>query len=207
MYVSSKVNQSAISEIRAQLPSLIVGDPDADETLEDYIAWHDDDPDNLGRYFSAKELTWLRKWRRRDEPARRLWPNIIRTRHLAGYLRKQMGFPLIVGNGWRSPAYNKAVRGASKSMHMEFAALDLDLPIKHRDKTTMTKFYDEAVKLYVAVGREFNMGLGLYDRRAMGSRVHIDTGRKRIATWTRKGTPSVARVVAARLGLQLPRPG
>lgn len=201
---------SQVKTIRDTLVYPIVRDPFEDETLEEYLAWHDDDPDGYGHYFKAKELTLLhkpinkpctvesRKLPRYAVPPRRLWPRIIPTRQVVGFLRHRLGIPLKVGHGWRPKWYNKHVCGAGSSQHLYFAAMDVDLIGKYR-KTHQKKLYEEAVKIYVAIGRDYQMGLGLYRSGGKGTRVHIDTG-FRMRTWK----PGYAKKVADRLGLKLP---
>ena len=43
-------------------------------------------------------------------------------------VERHFGKRLIVTSGYRSPAYNKKVRGAEKSQHMYCAAVDVQLP-------------------------------------------------------------------------------
>jgi hypothetical protein len=200
-----------LEEYESELPEYpIIRDPFEDETLEEYLAWHDG-PGDYGYYFTAQELTKLhrpmgkpctvesRKLPRYEVPPRRYWPRMIPTRQLAGYLRHKLGVPLRVGNGWRPRWFNDHVCGASNSQHLYFAALDLDL-IGDARKTLAAKLYEEAVRLYVSVGPIYDMGLGLYSSSGKGTRVHIDTGFK-LRTW-KKG---YAKKVADKLGLTLPR--
>lgn len=202
---------SDIESIRSSLDYPIVRDPYDDETLPEYLAWHDDGPNNFGSVFSATELTKLhkpfktpctispKKLPTNEVPPRKYWPRIIPTRHLAGFLRQRMGVPLKVGHAWRPPWYNDHVCGEDASQHQKFAAMDIDLLSEFKTNSIKRKFYEEAVKIYTAVGPWFEMGLGLYSNAGYGSRVHIDTG-WRMRTWK----AGYAQKVAQRLGLTLP---
>jgi hypothetical protein len=61
-------------------------------------------------------------------PHKNLWPNIAAAARAADEIRARLGSPVIILSGYRSPAYNKAIGGASRSRHMAFDALDLAAP-------------------------------------------------------------------------------
>ena len=204
---------SDIQKLRNILDFPIIRKPYPDETLEEYLTWHDDGPNNFGYYFSAAELIKLhrpyntpctispKKLPRKEIPPRNYWHRIIPTRFLAGYLRHRIGVPLNVGHGWRPKWFNSHVCGKPASQHLKFSAMDIDLPSGYKSREMMEKFYSEAVKIYIAVGPLFDMGLGLYRSYGYGPRVHVDTGWK-MRTWNK----GYAKKVADNLGLALPKP-
>lgn len=58
-------------------------------------------------------------------PPKELWENIAQIAIAADTARGQFGAPIRILSGYRSPAYNKAIRGAKHSRHLQFDALDL----------------------------------------------------------------------------------
>ena len=149
--------------------SVDVRTPFDGESLEDYIADHSE-------FFSARELLTMKRARVTvPEPDRRMWPNIVPTLYIADKIRKTLDHPLVVGNGYRPEPYNSRVGGARRSQHLFFRAVDLDLPRGYNSATHQEDFYEIACELYLDLGEEFEIGLGLY-RPRRGRRVHIDTG-------------------------------
>lgn len=59
------------------------------------------------------------------DPPRELWPNVIPLARLLDAFRARVGFPVVFNSVYRSPAYNKAIGGASGSLHMQFKAADI----------------------------------------------------------------------------------
>ena len=204
---------SDIQKIRNTLDFPIIRDPYPEETLEGYLTWHADGPINFSRYFSVSELIKLHKpnsapctissksFPRNEIPPRKFWSRIVPTLYLVAYLRHQLGVPLKVAHGWRPTWFNAHVCGAANSQHLKFAAMDVDLLKQHRSRRMMEMFYQEAVKIYIAVGPWFDMGLGLYRSTGYGARVHIDSGWK-MRSWK----PGYAKKVADKIGLKLPKP-
>ena len=94
--------------------------------------------------------------------------NIVKTAWVADLARAKLGSSVRVVSGYRSPAYNKRIGGASASLHMQFCALDLGTNRPRRVFNILKSFRDAGV---------FRGGLGLYS-----TFVHIDT-RGRNATW------------------------
>lgn len=130
-------------------------------------------------HFSARECRTLRRIGViAPEPRRAWWPRIVPAGRFAEDLRAAMGHPLWVGNGYRPRALNRRVGGASRSAHVGFWALDLDLPPEHDDAENRRRFYRAAVGLWLDGDR---LGLGLY---SSGSRVHVDGRRRRY--WRKK---------------------
>lgn len=58
-------------------------------------------------------------------PPKELWKNIAKIAVAADTARGELGSPISILSGYRSPAYNKAIRGARHSRHLQFDALDL----------------------------------------------------------------------------------
>lgn len=102
------------------------------------------------------------------DPPRKLWPRIIPTLIVADKARAALGRPLRINSAYRSPAYNKAISGASKSQHVEFTALDLSTNNPRQLFKVLAKMRDAG---------EFTGGIGLYP-----TFVHVDT-RGSNATW------------------------
>lgn len=98
-----------------------------------------------------------------EVPPSTLWANIIPTAIVLDALRDRLGVRVRITNAYRTPAYNAAVKGASKSWHLQFRACDViadDVaPAKVAD--VLTQLRNEAV---------FTGGIGRYD-----GFTHIDT--------------------------------
>jgi len=94
------------------------------------------------RWFSRQGLRWFRPHELRflggshfarghagfgknSLPGRVLWPRLLEVAHVADEARHQFGSALRVVSGYRSPAYNAAIGGASGSFHLRAMALDL----------------------------------------------------------------------------------
>ena len=140
-------------------------------SLQDHLASADIE------FFSARELTLQRRWRRTETPPKHLWQNIIPTARVADTIRRAWGGPVIVGSGYRSPDYNTVVGGAPGSEHTVFRAMDIYPSNGHIEE------FQWVVKGVVAAYRDqgWNVGLGLYNRF-----VHIDVnaeGKRRNRTW------------------------
>jgi hypothetical protein len=131
------------------------------------------------RYFTARELCPVGKRANGAGPALQappsaLFKNIIQTVKIADWLRERAG-PLIVLSGYRSEEYNKAVGGASASLHMVFNALDLrPVRVTVSELADLAETHPDAKQL----------GLGTYARSGF---VHLDTrgliGRTAPARW------------------------
>lgn len=78
-----------------------------------------------------------------------------------------VGGPLVPVSGDRDQYYNQTAGGAPRSQHLSFCALDL-VPIKDLSREELHR---KLWQIYKTVGRENNMGMGLYS----GLRFHIDT--------------------------------
>ena len=95
------------------------------------------------------------------------WANIVATlRILRDQVVPAVG-PLEVVSGYRDPDFNTCVRGASRSAHLCFHALDL-VPT---DRTvTRERLIAALCPIHAREGARLRMGLGIYD----GRRFHVD---------------------------------
>jgi hypothetical protein len=115
-------------------------------------------------------------------PPQDRWRDIIPTlRLLRGEVIPVTG-PLEVVSGWRSPAINTCVKGALRSRHLDFKALDL-IVSQRRDRR---KLFKDLCTMQRASGIRTAMGLGAYFdpadlARNTEGRFHIDASGYR--TW------------------------
>jgi hypothetical protein len=81
------------------------------------------------RYFDADEVFFRgardAKLQLNTDPPRSLWPSLLAVTKVADEARHRLGKPLRINSAYRSPAYNRAISGASKSIHVLGGALDL----------------------------------------------------------------------------------
>ena len=105
-----------------------------------------------------------------DLPPRALWDNIANVAKAADMARGELGSPIRVLSAYRSPEYNRAIRGARASRHLQFDALDL-APMDGRVATLH--------RILVRLRKQgvFTGGIGRYP-----SFVHIDN-RGTAADW------------------------
>jgi uncharacterized protein YcbK (DUF882 family) len=82
---------------------------------------------------------------------------------------KHYGKKVVVTSGYRSPAHNRRVRGAKRSLHMRCKAADIKVP--GVSKSALAKY----VRSIPGRG-----GVGLYCR---SSAIHVDIGTKRQWYW------------------------
>jgi len=100
-------------------------------------------------------------------PDKKQVPKMIKTvKFIQTHIEPVIG-PLVPVSGNRDQYYNQTSGGASRSQHLDFCALDL-VPISD---ITRIELHKKLWKIYHSVGREHNMGMGLYS----GVRFHIDT--------------------------------
>jgi hypothetical protein len=97
-------------------------------------------------------------------------PNLLT---LVRRAESHFGHKVVVTSGYRSPAHNRRVKGATHSQHMFCNALDLFMPGVARD--------DLARFLFAQPDRG---GIGLYCHTRS---IHIDTGKRRQWRWACKG--------------------
>ncbi len=126
------------------------------------------------RHFTADELIWYfykhRAGVSNSFPPENLWPNIIPTLRVLDKLRDYFDRPISISSTYRSPQYNAAIGGASKSFHCKFNAIDF----------TVQKVTPNAAAAILKEFRkkgDFKGGIGIYP-----SFVHVDT-RGYNATW------------------------
>lgn len=168
------------------------------------------DLDLLDRGFRFGEIVDPRTYRK-THPPEDLWPNMPPTLALGHALRTVM----VEEHGARGllvrASYRPKGSRVKDSAHPKNRALDLDL--LHRDYQLASVYYEEAVKLWVAVGAELDVGLGLYCRagNTSGIRVHFDTHHRSYPrTWQCSGrsfvngTGRAALRICRRLGLDPP---
>lgn len=120
------------------------------------------------KHFTERELEMGR-----DIPADVI-DNIIPTARVLDELREFYGEPIFVNSTYRSPEYNKAVKGKPKSLHLQFNAIDFTV-----EKRSNLEMLFETLLEWDAQKNKFpflpktngNMGLGFYKGRF----IHIDT--------------------------------
>jgi uncharacterized protein YcbK (DUF882 family) len=97
------------------------------------------------RYFTADEVFFRgardARLQLNTDPPRGLWPSLLAVVKIADEARHRLGKPLKINSGFRSVAYNRAIRGAANSLHTKAAALDLSgSPVTlHRILTEMRR--------------------------------------------------------------------
>ena len=94
-----------------------------------------------------------------------LKPNLVR---MLKQVERHFGKRLVVTSGYRSPSYNKKVRGAEKSQHMYCAAVDVQMPGVNK--------WELARYVRSMPGRG---GVGTYCHQS----IHIDVGPERDWNW------------------------
>jgi lysozyme len=81
------------------------------------------------RYFTADEVFFRgardAKLQLNADPPRSLWPSLLAVTKVADEARHRIGRPLRINSAYRNAAYNRAIGGASASIHMRGGALDL----------------------------------------------------------------------------------
>jgi hypothetical protein len=81
------------------------------------------------RYFTADEVFYRgardAKLQLNTDPPRSLWPSLLAVTKVADEARHRLCKPLRINSAYRSPAYNRAISGASASIHVRGGALDL----------------------------------------------------------------------------------
>jgi hypothetical protein len=95
------------------------------------------------------------------------WDNIVATlRFLRDEVVPAVG-PVEVVSGYRDAAFNACVRGASRSAHMAFRALDLVPTDRNVTRETLIA---RLCPIHARAGARRGIGLGIYD----GRRFHVD---------------------------------
>lgn len=126
---------------------------------------------NITPHFSVEELACPLNGAPPDE----LYENLERLCSQLEALRAELGAPIRVISGYRSPEYNEQIGGARRSQHMQATASDIK--VKGVDPR---KVHSTILKL-IKEGKMEQGGLGLYE-----TFVHYDV-RGRKARWYGKG--------------------
>lgn len=99
-------------------------------------------------------------------PPRAYWPNMVSTLKL---VRAEI-IPLVgtveAQSVFRDPAINRCIKGASRSFHLRFHAIDM----KPATAVTREQLVAKLCPLHLKKGAKLNMGLGIYS----GTRFHVD---------------------------------
>lgn len=85
----------------------------------------------LSRYFTLAEMTASQAAARRglsNQPHPKALENLKRLTALLDQIREELGHPIIVSSGYRSPEVNVAVGGSKTSAHCQGLAVDFTCP-------------------------------------------------------------------------------
>lgn len=162
--------------------------PDEGQSEAAYHAWLDSEPGLRGEILSFEAWqeaagvrgvipTWqlvrtASMWRECngppfEVPPFRLWPGMTDTlRAIRDAVKPAVGEVEAV-SGYRNPALNECARGASRSAHLDFFALDL-VP---RASIARGDLMRRLCAMHARVGQRHDIGLGFY----AFTRFHIDT--------------------------------
>ena len=116
--------------------------------------------------FTMDEITMGRKI-----PDNLLW-NILSTIRVLQELRSKYDKSIFIESAYRSPSYNKLVKGKKKSLHLYFNAFDFTVEDKE-DLTSLFLQLDIWDKEYhfKFLPKAGSMGIGFYENRF----IHLDT--------------------------------
>lgn len=99
------------------------------------------------------------------DPPPELWDNVVPLVRVLAAIREEVGRPVVLTSVYRSPAYNKTLKGAAKnSHHMKFHAADFQVPGHGRPSDW------HRLVMRLRDGGLFSGGVGRY-----GTFVHVDT--------------------------------
>ncbi|MEM6383099.1 MAG: D-Ala-D-Ala carboxypeptidase family metallohydrolase [Pseudomonadota bacterium] len=125
------------------------------------------------RYFTPREFLFMggsneagRCAGKNEAPPKELWDNIVPTALMLDEIRHRLGAPIRILSCYRSPAYNRCIGGASKSLHMQFRAVDWTC-----DGGSAAEWCRIAQEVR-GIRSKFTGGVGQYDSSRF---VHIDT--------------------------------
>jgi uncharacterized protein YcbK (DUF882 family) len=125
------------------------------------------------RHFTAKEVFFLGESNTRLKlnaiPPEEIWPRIIATLQFLDTIREQVG-RLRLLSIYRNAAYNRAIKGASNSQHVQFRAADV-----HPFDCSVSTLWRACIE--ERQNQNFQGGLGRYS-----TFVHVDC-RGSKATW------------------------
>ncbi|HEX8209680.1 MAG TPA: D-Ala-D-Ala carboxypeptidase family metallohydrolase [Longimicrobium sp.] len=136
--------------------------------------------DGLGfQHFRGSEFTpyWsrVRNGVKNSVPPKELWDNIVETLAVLDAFRAQLGKPVSLLSTYRSPQYNAAVGGASKSMHKAFRAVDFTCSSgRPKEWAALLKSFRGRQFQNPHTGKTFTFrgGVGIY---VASNFVHLDT--------------------------------
>lgn len=144
-------------------------DPEIRALLDEYNEYLEDQGVNTD-WFSAEELTRLRRYGTHAIPPKHLWDEMARTiLAVAQPIREEIDEPLRIYNAYRPEWYNKEVGGARSSLHIRNAALDL-IPVEFSDRKRLAEIAARYAKKH---GEEYRIGMGIYNYPKMTG-VHVD---------------------------------
>lgn len=136
----------------------------------------------LSRYFTLEEMTISETAARRgiiNRPSAKALENLKRLTALLDQVRDQLGHPIIVTSGYRSPEVNAAVGGSKTSAHCQGLAVDFTCPGVGSPL--------EVARRIAAMGLEFDQLI-----HEFGTWVHLglrdDAPRRQLLTIDRRGT-------------------
>jgi Peptidase M15 len=113
-------------------------------------------------------------------PPEAQWPHIVPTLKLIRQEVQPTLGPIEALSVYRSPDINTCIKGASRSFHLRFYAIDMR-PAK---RVARAELIEKLCALHAQKGKALNIGLGIYG----GTRFHIDTAGYR--RWGRDHTAS-----------------
>jgi len=116
--------------------------------------------------FTIDEITMGRK-----VPELLLW-NILPTIRVLQELRSKYDKPIFIESSYRSPSYNKLVKGKKKSLHLDFNAFDFTVEDKEelRNLFLQLDIWDKEYH-FKFLPKAGSMGIGFYENRF----IHLDT--------------------------------
>jgi hypothetical protein len=100
-------------------------------------------------------------------PTKAMWPHMVPTLKVIRDEIIPLIGPVEAQSVFRGPEINRCIKGASKSTHLRFHAIDMS-PMR---PLTRAQLIAKLCKLHSEKGKALNMGLGIY----RGTRFHIDT--------------------------------
>lgn len=100
-------------------------------------------------------------------PPEEFWPRIVPAlRYIRDYVKPAVG-DVSVASAYRDEAFNACVRGATRSAHRGFYALDL---VPRDAGMTRERLIEILCPIHAQDGARFSIGMGIYSAR----RFHID---------------------------------
>lgn len=122
------------------------------------------------RYFTCDEI-WpyfhkVRNGVQNSPPPEHRWERLGAILKRVDAIRHEFGEPITILSSYRSPEYNSAINGATRSQHVECTALDITAKALEKLKRVVAKNQ-----------RTHGGGYGIYD-----SFLHIDN-RKNFSNW------------------------